>query len=542
MSKCIRDSVHGNIIVPNEYAKNIIDTPAFQRLRRVEQTAIRSIFPSARHDRFIHSLGVYNIGRKIVDNISKEDLETLKVQEDDWKRIINSYLIACLLHDISHAPFSHTFEFYYGPKEKLAAELKNILGKSLSEDLENIDGPNFHEYASAIVTIKEFSESIKELNGDIELVCRMIIGCYYEKKKEEHLIENCFIPLLHGDIVDADRLDYACRDVWASGYTTAGVDIDRLVAGIHIKYKQDDKEPVVCVDSKVLNEIVNMLEVRQFQNRYVINHHSVQYEQELMVRAAECTAENLTNGKKGVDALREIINIDNTIGAKKIGNYIINRLSDEDLLFLMKQDEDNKFYSEFSTRRYTRFALWKSPDEFYYYFPSVPRNANLERPRFVECIKSTLSEFCNPEDIIIRKVVYKEALKLSSLFVIVNGNIVRYTNIYPEYNINEGINRDICFYYVFVPKPKESNSLDEYRVKMINALKPTIMELYQNDDKNFTLLDNLLNIIEITYRDNNILGYDSIEKKREAILNANMNIIQFLENSGVKKYIDSMNI
>ena len=60
--KNIRDSVHGNIIVDTKFIKTILDTPAFQRLRRVEQTAIRSIYPSARHDRFIHSLGVYHIG------------------------------------------------------------------------------------------------------------------------------------------------------------------------------------------------------------------------------------------------------------------------------------------------------------------------------------------------------------------------------------------------------------------------------------------------------------------------------------------------
>lgn len=541
MSKCIRDSVHGNIIVPDEFAKNIIDTPAFQRLRRVEQTAIRSIFPSARHDRFIHSLGVYHIGKKIVDNILESDRHALKINEEEWNRITSSYLIACLLHDISHAPFSHTFEYYYGPKSKLADELKSLLGGTFADDLQNIDAPNFHEYASAIVTIKEFKEIIeKQLYGDVEFVCRMIIGCFYEKNKEENLIQNCFIPLLHGDIVDADRLDYVCRDVWASGYATASVDIDRLVAGIHIKYKQE--EPVVCVDSKVLNEIVNMLEVKQFQNRYVINHHSVQYEQQLMIYAAEFTAQRLIEGKSGVDALRDIININNTIGTIKVGGYTINRLSDEDLLALMKQDKENKFYHEFSTRNYTRFAIWKSPDEFYYYFPSVPRNADLKRPQFEELVKTALSKFCNPYDIIICKVVYKEAVKLSSLYVIVNEEIVRYTDIYPEYDIKECGNRDINFYYVFVPKPEDkSKDLDEYRRILVEALTPIIKELYPVDDKEFTLLDNLLNIVETTYHDNKIDGYDSIHNKREEI-NSKMNISQFMKDSGMIDFINSLKV
>lgn len=62
--KKILDSVHGYIDIDDEYIKNIVDTLHFQRLRRIEQTSTRAIFPSARHDRFIHSLGVFYIGKK----------------------------------------------------------------------------------------------------------------------------------------------------------------------------------------------------------------------------------------------------------------------------------------------------------------------------------------------------------------------------------------------------------------------------------------------------------------------------------------------
>lgn len=74
--KNVRDSVHGNNIVEDRFVKTILDTPTFQRLRRVEQTAIRSIFPSACHDRFIHSLGVYYIGNQFMKHLWKEfDME-----------------------------------------------------------------------------------------------------------------------------------------------------------------------------------------------------------------------------------------------------------------------------------------------------------------------------------------------------------------------------------------------------------------------------------------------------------------------------------
>lgn len=60
--KRILDSVHGYIDIDESYFSNIIDTDYFQRLRRIEQTSTRALFPSARHDRFIHSLGVFHIG------------------------------------------------------------------------------------------------------------------------------------------------------------------------------------------------------------------------------------------------------------------------------------------------------------------------------------------------------------------------------------------------------------------------------------------------------------------------------------------------
>ena len=70
--KKILDSVHGHILVDDIYITAIIDTPEFQRLRRVEQTSIRSVYPSARHDRFIHSLGVFYVGKMIAEHLEKE--------------------------------------------------------------------------------------------------------------------------------------------------------------------------------------------------------------------------------------------------------------------------------------------------------------------------------------------------------------------------------------------------------------------------------------------------------------------------------------
>ena len=80
VEKVFKDNIHGYIPVPQSLVKEFIDTEIFQRLRYIEQTGMRTLYPSARHDRFIHSLGTYYLGRKAVENLRqnvKRDYNTI---------------------------------------------------------------------------------------------------------------------------------------------------------------------------------------------------------------------------------------------------------------------------------------------------------------------------------------------------------------------------------------------------------------------------------------------------------------------------------
>ena len=178
--KRILDTVHGYIMVEDHFIEHIIDTQYFQRLRRVEQTSIRSVYPSARHDRFIHSLGVYHIGSLIVDHLKKE-AEANKYWGEtkaSMAMIYESYLAACLLHDVGHAPFSHSFEHFFGQKGSLAKRLKELISnKDFDADVDLImkdDAPNYHEFMSAIVTCNKFKEGLERMNINTELVATNI--------------------------------------------------------------------------------------------------------------------------------------------------------------------------------------------------------------------------------------------------------------------------------------------------------------------------------------------------------------------------------
>ena len=119
--KRFKDPVHGYITVPTCLCNSLIDTCIFQRLRHIEQTSMRSLYPGARHDRFIHSLGVYHLGCKAVARIEEVLPHRLK-DLTCWPNYRATFEIACLMHDCGHAPFSHTCEKYYNHTEAVKEE------------------------------------------------------------------------------------------------------------------------------------------------------------------------------------------------------------------------------------------------------------------------------------------------------------------------------------------------------------------------------------------------------------------------------------
>lgn len=486
-TKRILDSVHGTINVDKKYFTTIIDTRAFQRLRRIEQTSVRSVFPSARHDRFIHSIGVFHIGSLMAQQLLEEaqSNEFYGIKEDMFRQIIESYKIACLLHDIGHSPYSHTFERYFGNKQDLANELCKLRPTIKNDLSKKIFTPNEHEYVSAYIVIKDFSQQVLQLGGDVELVARMIIGCKYLNTDDISAIKNCFISLLNGCVVDADRLDYACRDVWASGYATSSIDVTRLISAIHIHKEGTKDQYCVCFGSNVLNEIESVINVKDFQVNYVLNHHTVIYEQHLLTHAVEQMAKKVTRLKvsqlatpaldteKGTSALSKILTID---ALRKKGTQIIlpskksltiRYITDDDLMFLTKLYGD-QYYEEWASRNYSKFALWKTRDEFYYYFPCFKRGNKFDTD-VKKCIYRALKNDFNRQDIWLIPAYYKPKASLNDVKILIQNHVVSYTDLYrtPQYAA------DGDFYYLYLPKPKSytEETLKKYKDVLLKKIR-----------------------------------------------------------------------
>lgn len=121
-TKSFKDPAYGYIEIPSDLVGKVIDTEAFQRLRRIVQTSYEPLYPSATHNRFVHSLGVYQLGDFVASVIERKSFPELKKWMGKLSKKYNRYLeifrLACLLHDVGHAPFSHTGEGFYITKDE----------------------------------------------------------------------------------------------------------------------------------------------------------------------------------------------------------------------------------------------------------------------------------------------------------------------------------------------------------------------------------------------------------------------------------------
>ena len=112
--KVLKDPVYGYIKLEKDILDKIVDTPEFQRLRHIEQTSYTPLYSSALHNRFVHSIGVYHLGRIASDTLlayinNDEELKLLN-DKQQIQELCEDFNLACLLHDVGHSPFSPSGE------------------------------------------------------------------------------------------------------------------------------------------------------------------------------------------------------------------------------------------------------------------------------------------------------------------------------------------------------------------------------------------------------------------------------------------------
>lgn len=188
--KVFKDPVHNYIHVQDDIIWRLIDTPEFQRLRRVRQLGTSYLtFHGAEHSRFSHSLGVYEITRRIISQFERRGYSDWPAEERQVA------LCAALLHDLGHGPFSHSIEEAFQMNHE-DWTCRILLGDTC------------------------VNKVLLELGEDFPERVASVIRKTYDKPIVMNLVTS---PL------DADRMDYLLRDAYYTGVNYGTIDIDRIL-------------------------------------------------------------------------------------------------------------------------------------------------------------------------------------------------------------------------------------------------------------------------------------------------------------------------
>lgn len=373
VEKSLKDPIYGYITIDETIMHDVVDTPTFQRLRNIVQTSYAPLYSAAVHNRFIHSLGVYHLGKIAYVAIDKSIQQNIEIKRPkDFARYGNIFLLACLLHDVGHAPFSHTGEEYYlnlqEKGNKRYAELHNMLinvveDKQFSADVRNretgFEPAKPHEIMSAIVALKQFPTLFKS-KRERSFFARCITGYCYSKLNQNQDIWNCFIQLLNSDVIDVDKLDYLIRDAYITGFDTVQIDYTRLLGALCLWKGEEADVWKLVFHKSALSVIQNVVFAHDAERHWIQNHPVVLYEGYILNHAISQVNRYFS------DADHRLFSFDTlTEEGNQLDEHIhISLLADDDLVYLMKNVCPDETTMEYFNRQSRRHPAWKSEAEY----------------------------------------------------------------------------------------------------------------------------------------------------------------------------------
>ena len=428
-NRIIKDPVHGYISVPREICDAFVDSNIFQRLRNIEQTSMRWLFPGGRHDRFVHSLGVYHLACRIVNAIIKnsDDEEVQTTFADGELKM--TFEIAALMHDCGHSPFSHTLEDLYNSyidgavHDDAYAALNSVVDIETQKDLQvkkdSGKPPAAHEVMSAYVLLAYFKNELRDIGvKSPSLAARMITGCVYSKAKTiRNQVENILIKLLNGYVVDIDKLDYIIRDTWASGVNNSSIDVERLVNGAKITRVCQGAGKIEFVYlPRSLGVIQTVIDARNHLYEWIYGHRVVVYYAEVLKRAVKDLGVALSNigtpdpvHNAPPEILRRMFDRDmfvNRIPVVAGSDFPTTKLlCDGDIVFLLKMFcEGNKWWKIYSSHTPEHIALWKTGAE---YRSLIGSSYRISMDNCIEAIRSKFN-FSEDDCFACKDMAYKQ--------------------------------------------------------------------------------------------------------------------------------------
>ncbi|MXP04992.1 MULTISPECIES: HD domain-containing protein [unclassified Apibacter] len=305
--KIFNDPVLGFVSISDDLLFDIIEHPYFQRLRRISQTGLSYyVYPGSTHSRFLHALGCINL-MQITHKVLKD--KGVKISKEEER----ASLIAILLHDIGHGPFSHALE---------------------STLLEGI-----HHEKLSITFMKLLNE---EFNNELSLAIDIFLNKYPRK----------FFHQLISSQIDLDRLDYLKRDSFFTGVSEGNVNSERIITMMNVVNDE------LVIDGKGIYSIEKYLTSRMFMYWQVYFHKTSVTAEIYLIEALKRAKQLVKKGKNvpSSDVLQYFLEKSDFIEINKMDLEKFAQLDDSDVISALKlwqshEDKTLSLLSQFIIQR-----------------------------------------------------------------------------------------------------------------------------------------------------------------------------------------------
>lgn len=287
--KIINDPVYGFITIPSELIFDLIEHPYFQRLRRISQMGMSYlVYPGAHHTRFHHALGCVHLMRKAVSILRFKGTEISSQEEE-------ALLVAILLHDIGHGPFSHAMEHSI------------------------IEGVS-HETISL-----KFMQSLNDIfEGRLDLAIQI-----FTKKHPKKYLQQLLASQL-----DIDRLDYLKRDSFFTGVAEGNINSERIITMMNVA----DNELVI--EEKGIYSVEKFLVARRLMYWQVYLHKTGLVAEQLLIKIFK-RAKYLKNNLVAIESSENLdFFLKKNVSESQLNSEVLNtfsKLDDYDVISAIKK-------------------------------------------------------------------------------------------------------------------------------------------------------------------------------------------------------------
>ena len=340
--KILNDPIYGFITIPDTLIFDLIEHKYFQRLRRISQMGLSYlVYPGAHHTRLHHALGCMHLMQKAVRVLRFKGVSISNEEEQ-------ALLIAILLHDIGHGPFSHAME--------------NSI----------VDKVN-HEHISLL-----FMEQLnKEFNSSLTLAIQIFKGEYHKK----------FMHQLISGQLDMDRIDYLKRDSFYTGVSEGNINSERLITMLTVV------NDGLVVEEKGIYSVEKFLVARRIMYWQAYLHKTSLVAEQLLIRILIRAKELVLNGQELFASSALSFFLKNKVGIEGFNDQVLDifsLLDDNDIISAMKEWQ---FYDDFVLSRLSKMILNRELLKIKIMKKPVPvEKINKHKDQFIKKYKITESE------------------------------------------------------------------------------------------------------------------------------------------------------